>query len=32
LIALVQRGGRGFAVIAGEEGDESGLLLGKIIP
>jgi hypothetical protein len=32
LIALVERGGRSFAVIAGEEGNEGGLLLGKIIP
>lgn len=32
LIALVQRGGGSFAVIAGKEGDEGGLLWGKIVP
>jgi hypothetical protein len=32
LIALVERGGRSFAVIAGEESDKGRLLFGKIIP
>ena len=32
MIALVQRGRGSFAVIAGKEGDEGGLLWGKIVP